>query len=80
MTPLRRYGLSWNPLKQGHILASSDDETVCYWDISAYKKGETTMDPVTTYHGHSSVVEDVAWHNLKETLFASVGDDRSMLV
>ncbi|MCO5581058.1 hypothetical protein L7F22_034933 [Adiantum nelumboides] len=74
------YGLSWNPLKQGHILASSDDETVCYWDISAYKKGETTMDPVTTFHGHSSVVEDVAWHNLKETLFASVGDDRSMLI
>lgn len=53
---------------------------MCYWDISAYKKGETTMDPVTTYHGHSSVVEDVAWHNLKETLFASVGDDRSMLM
>lgn len=38
------------------------------------------MDPLTTYKGHSSVVGDVAWHNLQESIFASVGDDRMMLV
>jgi histone-binding protein RBBP4 len=38
------------------------------------------MAPLTTYKGHSSVVGDVAWHNLQENIFASVGDDRMMLV
>ncbi|UZJ52163.1 hypothetical protein CBS101457_001483 [Exobasidium rhododendri] len=74
------YGLSWSPVKQGHILAASEDKTVCHWDLQAYKKGETNMDPLTTYKGHSSVVGDVAWHNLQENTFASVGDDRMMLV
>ena len=74
------YGLSWNPLKQGHILASSEDETVCHWDIQSYKKGELELDPVTTYRGHSAVVGDVAWHNLHDSIFVSVGDDRLMLI
>lgn len=25
------YGLSWSPLKQGHILSASEDATVCCW-------------------------------------------------
>lgn len=74
------YGLSWNSIKQGHILASSEDETVCHWDVQAYKKGDVNMDPLATYHGHSAVVGDVAWHNLHDSLFASVGDDRLLLV
>lgn len=74
------YGLSWNPLKQGHILAASEDETVCHWDLQGYKKGETQLAPLATYRGHSAVVGDVAWHNLHESIFASVGDDRLVLV
>jgi WD40 repeat protein len=38
------------------------------------------MEPLTVFKGHSSVVGDVAWHNLQEHIFASVGDDRMMLV
>lgn len=73
------YGLSWNPLKQGHILAASEDTTVCHWDINTYKKGENTLSPVNTYRGHTAFVEDVAWHNHHEDVFASVGDDRYLL-
>lgn len=73
------YGLSWNPLKQGHILAASEDTTVCHWDINTYKKGENTLSPVNTYRGHSAFVEDVAWHNHHEDIFASVGDDKYLL-
>lgn len=75
-----RYGLAWNPLKQGHILAASEDTTVCHWDINSYKKGDNTIQPVQTYRGHSAIVEDVAWHNYHESLFASVGDDRQLLL
>lgn len=77
---LSSYGLSWNSVKQGHILAASEDTTVCHWDINAYKKGDNTLQPVNTYRGHSSIVEDVAWHHFHENLFASVGDDRQLLV
>ena len=49
-------------------------------DLQAYKKGETSMEPLAVYKGHTSVVGDVAWHNLQENIFASVGDDRAMLV
>ncbi|WFD31378.1 Histone acetyltransferase type B subunit 2 [Malassezia sp. CBS 17886] len=74
------YGLAWNPVRQGPILAASEDTTVCLWDISAYQKDSRTLDPLHTYRGHTAVVEDVAWHNHLETLFASVGDDRQMLL
>lgn len=26
-----RYGLAWNPVSKGHILAASEDMTVCHW-------------------------------------------------
>ncbi|CAO1620760.1 unnamed protein product [Jaminaea pallidilutea] len=74
------YGLAWSPLKQGHILAASEDTTVCHWDINTYKKGEVNISPLATYRGHSAVVEDVAWHNFHESLFGSVGDDRRLLL
>ena len=25
------YGLSWNPVKSGHVLSASEDTTVCHW-------------------------------------------------
>ena len=74
------YGLSWNPIRQGHILCASEDTTVCHWDLNAYQKESKTLHPLRTYRGHSAIVEDVAWHNHHENLFASVGDDRQMLL
>ncbi|KAJ8295751.1 Histone acetyltransferase type B subunit 2 [Rhodotorula toruloides] len=76
------YGLSWNPLKsrEGHVLSASEDTTVCHWDIRGYTKGNSSMDPLNVYRGHTAIVEDVAWHNLQEDVFASVGDDRMLLL
>ena len=61
-------------------MAGSEDETVCHWDLQGYKKGDANLAPLATYRGHSAVVGDVAWHNLQDSIFASVGDDRMMLV
>ena len=33
-----------------------------------------------TYNGHSGVVEDVAWHSLHPDIFASVGDDKKLMI
>lgn len=49
-------------------------------DINGYKKGDNSLDPVTIYKGHSSIVEDVAWHTHSKEVFASVGDDKQLLL
>ncbi|CAH1758079.1 8966_t:CDS:10 [Entrophospora sp. SA101] len=64
------YGLSWNPFKDGNIIDGSEDMTI-------YTK---TMDPIRVYKGHEAYVEDVAWHPINSSIFASVGDDQKLLV
>ncbi len=74
------YGLSWSPLKEGHLLSAADDSTICLWDITQAKKTNTTLDAKTIFQGHTSVVEDVAWHAHHDSYFGSVGDDKKLLI
>ncbi|ORX91076.1 WD40 repeat-like protein [Basidiobolus meristosporus CBS 931.73] len=73
------YGLSWSPYLQGHVLSASEDTTVCQWDISGNPEART-LDPLRVYYGHTAIVEDVAWHTLHDSIFASVGDDKKLLI
>ena len=34
------YGLSWNPNLQGHLLSSSEDKTICLWDLNTSPRQE----------------------------------------
>ncbi|KAH7105079.1 histone acetyltransferase type B subunit 2 [Auriculariales sp. MPI-PUGE-AT-0066] len=72
------WGVSWNPTRSGHILSCSD--TVCHWDINGYTKGKTELEALSTYKGHTSVVTDVAWNQLQENIFGSVGDDKQLMI
>jgi len=74
------YGLAWSPLKKGHILGASEDMTVCHWDINSYTKSKTTIEPTTVFRGHTAVVGDVDWHATQDHTFASVGDDKMLMV
>ncbi|CAJ0918730.1 unnamed protein product, partial [Mesorhabditis belari] len=78
------YGLSWNPNLAGHLLSASDDQTVCLWDISSNVSGGTAagsfVDAKNKFHAHQSVVEDVAWHVLHDSVFGSVGDDKKLMI
>jgi len=38
------YGLSWNARQEGHLLSSSDDTTVCFWDIQGTTKEQSSLD------------------------------------
>ncbi|BFZ09793.1 hypothetical protein BsWGS_12832 [Bradybaena similaris] len=74
------YGLSWNPNLSGHLLSASDDHTICLWDVNATQRQERVVDAMTVFTGHTSVVEDVAWHLLHESLFGSVADDQKLMI
>ncbi|KAF7783983.1 hypothetical protein Agabi119p4_148 [Agaricus bisporus var. burnettii] len=74
------YGLAWSPTKGGRVLGASEDMTVCLWDINAYTRGNTSIEPVNIFRGHTSVVGDVDWHPTQENLFASVGDDKMLML
>ncbi|CAG5128013.1 unnamed protein product, partial [Candidula unifasciata] len=74
------YGLSWNPNLHGHLLSASDDHTICLWDVNATQRQERVIDAMTIFTGHTSVVEDVAWHLLHESLFGSVADDQKLMI
>jgi histone-binding protein RBBP4 len=76
------YGISWNPLHEGHLLSSSSDGTICHWDIKA---NAATLDiqPYHVYghHGHhGKSVEDVDWHKYQANVFGSVGGDSSIVL
>ncbi|RUS21863.1 putative histone-binding protein Caf1 [Endogone sp. FLAS-F59071] len=43
-------------------------------------KEQRVLDPLRVYTGHTASVEDVAWHGLHDTLFASVGDDMRLMI
>ncbi|TFK42029.1 WD40-repeat-containing domain protein [Crucibulum laeve] len=74
------YGLAWNPVKAGHVLGASEDMTVCHWDVNSYQKGKTSIEPTNVFRGHTSVVGDVDWHATQENVFASVGDDKMLMI
>ena len=69
------YGLAWSPLHEGHLLSGSADELVCLWDTLGGSKT-----PLSKFHYHSGQVGDVAWHCSQPHTFASVGDDRMLMV
>jgi len=83
------YGMSWSQHKEGHLISGSEDHTVCLWDISSSildtnssKKDSsgTQIKTLSTFRGHTDVVEDVDWHHRDVNLFGSVGDDRTIRI
>jgi WD40 repeat protein len=73
------YGMSWHLKNHGHLLTASEDTTIHHWDITAFQKNKT-LNPTRVYTGHTAWVEDVAWSPLIDTVFASVGDDKKLLM
>ncbi|KAJ2545153.1 Histone acetyltransferase type B subunit 2 [Coemansia sp. RSA 1933] len=74
------YGMSWNTNREGHLLSASEDTTVCLWDIKGVAKEQRALEPLQVFRSHTAIVEDVAWHAMHPDIFASVGDDRRLLL
>ena len=77
------YGLAWSSHTKGHIISGNEDAKICYWDIHATpseesksrKSSNLTIDPISTFTGHTAAIEDVDWHKLDPYLIGSCGDD-----
>ncbi|ORZ33779.1 WD40-repeat-containing domain protein [Catenaria anguillulae PL171] len=74
------YGLAWSPLTTGALLSSAEDTLICHWDVQGVTKEKSALEPLRIYRGHASVVGDVSWHHHQPSIFASVGDDRKLLL
>ncbi|CAG8667553.1 5583_t:CDS:2, partial [Paraglomus occultum] len=56
------FGLSWNQYRQGHVLDTSIDTTIGYWDISGNTAkpaldSATEINTLHVFKGHESAVE-----------------------
>jgi histone-binding protein RBBP4 len=76
------YAIAWSHLKDGYLLSGSEDTNLCLWDINAgANSGEKTgrqVKALSTFKGHTAVVEDVDWHAKDSNLIGSVSDDKSI--
>jgi len=70
------FGLSWSPLKEGHLVTGNEDTTVKTWDIkSGFSKSNKTISPTATYNVHSATVNDVQYHPIHNFLIGTASDD-----
>jgi histone-binding protein RBBP4 len=79
------YGMAWSKLKEGYLLSGSEDTNLCLWDINAgaassTEKSGRQVQAISTFKGHTSVVEDVDWHAKDSNMIASVSDDQSLRI
>lgn len=76
------YGLAWNPhkTKSTHLVSAGFDHVVCHWDIAAASRENRTLQPFKKYQAHTDSVMDVNWYMKHDSIFASVGDDKSLII
>lgn len=74
------FGLAWNPVNPGLLLSGSDDNLVCIWDVNQPNQLSANLDPLHTYDVHTQVVEDVCWNYYDGNAFATVSDDKRLLL
>jgi len=72
------YGLCWSNKIKGRLASGSDDGVVCVWDIDASSNSSKNneVSPIATFTGHDSIVEDVSFHRVHDSMLGSVSDDR----
>ncbi|OMH83093.1 Histone-binding protein RBBP7 [Zancudomyces culisetae] len=74
------YGISWNQHEKGHLISASEDGSICMWDINANTVEENRVLQALRIFNTEQVVEDVDWHPKHSYMFASVGDDRRLML
>ena len=82
----RVFGCDWSELVDGLIASTSDDQTVCVWnvdilDTTYYASGKTrVIEPTRKLLGHSSNVRAVCWSGEDENLLITGSWDSTIRV
>lgn len=80
------FALDWNSNSPGKILSGGDDSLICSWDISKYDNRsdmlgkDVVASPSSVYTFHTSVISDVKWSLMHDSLFGSVSDDKILAI
>lgn len=74
------YGLDWNHIDRNVLISSGEDNAICYFDIGSAGQSQKEMACVHKYEKHTGVVNDVCFNHFNSNVFASVSDDRSLIV
>ncbi|ORE06012.1 WD-40 repeat-containing protein [Rhizopus microsporus var. microsporus] len=76
------YGLAWchHESKKNHLLSAGFDQLICHWDIGMTPNQDKELEPLQVYRGHTSCVEDVSWNATNDCIFASVADDKKLMI
>ncbi|ORX42791.1 WD40 repeat-like protein [Hesseltinella vesiculosa] len=76
------YGLEWCPHhgKTNHLLSAGFDRVICHWDIEGTPNADKGLSPYQRYEAHTDCVEDISWNASNDTMFASVGDDKKLMI
>ncbi|MES1902069.1 MAG: hypothetical protein MHPSP_000458, partial [Paramarteilia canceri] len=80
------FALDWNSNSPGKILSGGDDSLICSWDVSKYDNRsdmlgkDVVASPSSVYTFHTSVISDVKWSLMHDSLFGSVSDDKILAI
>lgn len=74
------YGLNWSKHKLGHILSGSNDHKICLWNVEGSNTASSKISPLHEFKFHTAGVQDVTWHHFSPEIFASVGNDKRIVM
>jgi len=74
------YGLCWSPLQNGVLVSASNDGNICMWDVEAKTENKSISAPLATFSAHTAAVQDVSCSSFHAHTFASVGDDKHLVL
>lgn len=76
MADYERYGLSWSPVQQGHIISAGEDDFVAHWSVS-WKYDLSYTD---TEQGHKRVHKEGHYIGTSAQVSRTHGTDQRKLV
>lgn len=74
------FGLDWSNVDNNILITCGEDKLVCLFDINKVDDSEKETGATKTYTNHTNVVNDVSFNKINSNVFASVGDDRQIIM
>lgn len=75
------FGLNWSPNIEGNLVTTSEDGTVCLYDIKGFTQdSRLDFQPIRTFSHHNATVNDVEYHPTLPQMIGTVSDDLTLQI